>query len=570
MRPSLAILALALPACGGAGSSALTDASPATDARADVTAATDAAAPDAGCGVAPSADPLAATTERGVARGAMSEESVAWLGIPFAEPPTGARRWRPPVEPAQCWGASREFTQWAPSCPQIPQRQGQPFDPSAPVVGQEDCLTLNVWRPANAPADAALPVMVFVHGGGNTVGSAGETAPAGYRIYDGSRLASRGNVVVVTVQYRIGALGSLLHPGLESEEGNTPGNLGLLDLIAGLRWVQRNIRSFRGDPARVMVFGESAGSVNTCALVATPRAAGLFSRALMQSGSCLSTIPGEAARAQAMTFAERAGCASAPDVTACLRALSAEAAVRALSGAVNVSGLDAGGPRWGPTIDGRVLTARAYDLIAAGTHNRVPAVVGHNTEEAGASVPAIPTEMAYRTALTTAFGARVGEELYQRYPVSRYGTPRAALVQALTDARFGCQARMTARALVRGAPAVPAYRYLFAQPYESAGAAVRALGAFHGVELLWVFQNATRGMTAPSASELAVERALLGYWTRFAATGDPNGGGDLPWPRYATGEALLRIASPLAEERAWRNDICDYVDAVVGVTTPVP
>jgi para-nitrobenzyl esterase len=164
----------------------------------------------------------------------------------------------------------RDATMWAPSCPQIPQQQGQPFDPMAPMEGQEDCLTLNVWRPANAPADAALPVMVFVHGGGNTVGSASNLSPAGTRIYDGTRLAARGNVVVVTIQYRIGALGWLVHPALEGEMGASAGNLALLDQVAALRWVQRNIRSFRGDPARVMLFGESAGAVNTCALVASP------------------------------------------------------------------------------------------------------------------------------------------------------------------------------------------------------------------------------------------------------------------------------------------------------------
>jgi len=567
-RTHHALLCLSLSACGGTTVVAPSDGATAVDAATD--ARTDTPAPaDAGCGTAAPTDPLVARTELGLLRGAMSEESLAWLGVPFTEPPTGALRWRPPVEPTRCWGAVREATTWAPRCPQIPQQQGQPFDPNAPVVGQEDCLTLNVWRPANAPADAALPVMVFIHGGGNSVGYAGEVTPNGVRLYDGSRLAARGNVVVVTVEYRIGALGYMLHPGLEAEPDGAPGNLGLLDQIAALRWVQRNIRGFRGDPARVMVFGESAGAVNVCALVASPRAAGLFSRALMQSGSCFATIPTDVARAQAETFAQRTNCAAAPDVPACLRALSAEAVVRALAGPVNVSGLETGGARWGPIVDGRVLTMRAYDLIAAGQHNRVPAVVGHNTEEVGATVPAIANEAAYRAALTTAFGAVLAEQILQRYPVSRYNTPRGALVQALTDARFGCQARMTARALARGQPGVASHRYLFAQPFESGGTA-RLLGAFHGLELLWVFQNGARGMNPPTENELAVERALLGYWTRFAATGDPNGGADPPWARYATGEPLLRIAATSQEVRGWRTEECDYIDSVVQVMTPVP
>lgn len=531
----------------------------------------DATPADGGCNVpSPPNDPLVARTDRGLVRGSMSESALGWLGIPFAEPPTGARRWSPPVEPAACWTGVREATQWAPACPQIPQQQGQMFDPDAGVVGQEDCLTLNVWRPANAAADAALPVMVFIHGGGNTVGSASETSQNGQRIYDGARLASRGDVVVVTLQYRIGPLGFLVHPALEAEADNAPGNLGTLDQIAALRWVQRNIRAFRGDPARVMVFGESAGAVNTCTLLATPRAQGLFTRAAIESGSCYASIPVESARAQGMTYAERAGCTNATDVATCLRGLSAEAALRALPSVVNVSGLEAANARWGPVVDGRVLPGRPYDRIVAGEHHRVPVVVGHNTEEVGLSVPAVMTEEMARAMLTQAFGAAVAQQLMQRYPASQYATPRAALVQALTDARFGCQARLSARALARGQPGVGVYRYLFAQPLESAGALVRALGAWHGVELASVFQTFGRGMATPTENELAVERAVLGYWTRFAATGDPNGGSDARWAPYATGEPLLRIAAPSREERGWRNAECDYVDSVVQVMSPVP
>jgi para-nitrobenzyl esterase len=566
---SLFGFALLVGAC-----SETTTGTPVTDASADVAVdvAADASSDTGGptCTVPTPTDPVVARTDRGLVRGAMEGEALHWLGIPFAEPPTGANRWRPPVAGTACWMGERDATMWAPSCPQIPQQQGQPFDPMAPMEGQEDCLTLNVWRPANAPADAALPVMVFVHGGGNTVGSASNLSPAGTRIYDGTRLAARGNVVVVTIQYRIGALGWLVHPALEGEMGASAGNLALLDQVAALRWVQRNIRSFRGDPARVMLFGESAGAVNTCALVASPLAAGLFSRALMQSGSCLATQTVEAARAQGVMYAQAAGCASAPDAAACMRALSTEAAVRALAAPVDVSGLGASTVRWGPVVSAPALPTRPFEAMLTGAHNRVPVVVGHNTEEVGLTVPAVPTEAAYRGLLTQVGGAAFANQVIALYPVATYGTPRAALVQAFTDARFGCGARLAARAAARGQPGVNVYRYLYAHALEGSTATVRALGAWHGLELAYVFQNVAQGMITPTDNDRAVERAMLGYWTRFAATGDPNGAGAPAWPAYATGEPLLRIGATPTVERAWRNAECDVWDMVSRAMAPAP
>lgn len=560
---------LLITACGGATLTPPSGASTRADASADALSdvASDASSM---CPVAPSTDPLIASTDRGALRGQMTDGALGWLAIPFAEPPEGARRWRPPTQLEACWSGVREATNWGPSCPQIPQRQGQMFDPSAPVVGQEDCLTLNVWRPAGAPADAALPVMFFIHGGGNVVGSAGETAANGQRIYDGARLAARGNVVVVSAQYRLGALGYLMHPSLESESGSAPGALGLLDQIAALRWVQRNIRSFRGDPARVMIFGESAGAVNVCALLAAPSAAGLFSRALMQSGSCASALSAADARAIAGRFAEAAGCATATDVPACMRALSTEAALRALPAPVSVSGLDPSMVRWNPVYGGAVLPERPLDAIVAGRHHRVPVVVGHNTEEVGLSVPAIANEAAYRAALVALGGAQFADRVMAVYPVSAYPSARAALVQALTDARFGCGARNAARAAVRGGAGAAVYRYLFAQPLESAGATIRALGAWHGVELGFVFQTLSAAAVTRTMNELAVERATLGYWTRFAATGDPNGGAEPAWAPYGSGEPLLRITPTPTTERAWRDAECDGWDAALGVMIPAP
>ncbi len=571
MRISWSLAPLGLLACSGTTTPAPSDAG-AADAAADTPAPTDA---PAGCTVAESSDPVVLRTDRGLVRGVMDDGSLRWLGIPYAEPPTGSRRWRPPAPISACWTEARDATQWAPACPQIPQQQGQPFDPMAPLVGQEDCLTLNVWRPASAASDASLPIMVFVHGGGNVVGSAGESNAAGLRLYDAARLAARGNVVVVTVQYRLGALGWLVHPALEAEEGGaaTASNLALRDMAEALRWVQRNARALRGDPARVMVFGESAGAVNTCTLVASPLAAGLFSRAGMQSGSCGggAGVILDAARAQGMRYASEAQCASSPDVPSCLRGLSLETVMRTLPAAVNVSGLDPSTVRWGPVVGAAGLPEVPVEAMAAGRHNRVALLVGHNTEEVGLTVPAVPTEAAYRNALVQLGGASFADGVMAQYPVSRYGTPRAALVQALTDARFGCQARLAARAGARGNGAMPGtYRYLYAQPLEGGTPVVRALGAWHGVELFYVFQNTSRGGYTPTAGDRAVEGSLLGYWTRFAASGDPNGAGAPEWPAYATGEPLLRIAPAPEVVRGWRTAECDGWDALSRVSVPAP
>ncbi len=556
VRITLASLSL-LAACSSSTSPSATDASP-PDARADVT---DARLADAACAVTAPADPLVVRVESGLLRGAVEGESRRWLGVPFAAPPVGTLRWRAPSPVGACWETPRDATEWAPACPQVPQSQGVAFDPNAAIVGQEDCLTLNVWRPV-ADAPGPRPVMVFIHGGGNVVGSAGESSN-GQRLFEASRLASRGGVVVVTLQYRLGPLGWLSHRSLD---GVT--NLALLDQIAGLRWVQRNIAAFGGDPSRVMLFGESAGAVNTCALLASPPAVGLFARAAIQSGSCTYTQSAEDAAAQGDRFAQATGCAAATDPGACMRALSVEQVLRALPAPVNISGLGATeAARWGPALSPATLPERPFDAMLAGRHHRVPVMVGHNTEEVGLAVPAIANEQAYVAALTSIVGATAANRIAQIYSVARFRTPRAALVQVLTDARFGCQARAAARAAHAGGS--PTWRYLFAQPLESAMPAVRALGAWHGLELLYVFQHMARFGAGVAPGDLAAERVVLDAWTRFAAAGDP--GGDTPWPRYASGmEPTLRIAATPAVEQGWRNAECDGWDTALMISPPVP
>ncbi len=526
-----------------------------------------AAAIDAGvdCNAGVMATAEVAFTERGPVLGEASSKGRAFRGIPFVKPPVGALRWRPPQEDRTCWAGVRPAKVFGSRCPQIDQQQGMAFDAGDPVQGDEDCLTLNVFTPAATQADAGLPVMVFIHGGGNVIGSAAEPLGSlpGF-LYDGTTLAQRGQVVVVTLQYRVGLLGYLTMPALNAEsDAGVSGNYGLQDQQAALRWVQRNVRHFGGDPSRVLLFGESAGAVNTCTHLAMPGSKGLFQRALLQSGSCSSALPVATRYSEASTWLPGTGCSTAPDVTACLRALSPEQLIRAYPVPVVV-----GGRRptvsWGPTVDGVVLPKVPYEAMRLGEHHRVPLVVGSNADETSLTMPLISTEAEYRAAVTGLVGPLLVDRALQLYPTATYGTPRRALVQLTSDAFFGCSARLAARSAFIGQPSVPVSRYLFGRALSP------ARGAYHGVELTYVFQKLSELLPNPPAADVALEAAMLGYWTRFAASGDPNGVGAVPWSAYARGEPFLRFDSTLSSSMGWRTAECDFWDTVTGADVPAP
>jgi para-nitrobenzyl esterase len=240
----------------------------------------------ASCAAATTGDPTVVATSFGAIRGTSQGGVLTFKGVPYAAPPVGDLRWRNPA-PHDCWTDARDANAFGNQCPQIR---------SASVVGDEDCLTLNVWAPQGAASNGALPVMFFLLGGGNVQGSTSEQLANGTYLYDGAVLAQKGNAVIVTANYRLGALGFLAHPALTADAGQTThGNYGIMDQIAALQWVQQNISNFGGDPARVLLFGESAGANDTCILLASPLGAGLFSRALMESPIC--ALSGLAARA---------------------------------------------------------------------------------------------------------------------------------------------------------------------------------------------------------------------------------------------------------------------------------
>ncbi|MCL4228254.1 MAG: carboxylesterase family protein [Myxococcales bacterium] len=511
----LALTAVGGAACGGGGGA---------DDGPDAAGGGDAAPCAAGGG--PVAERVATTS--GVVRGARAGATWAFLGVPYAAPPVGERRLAAPA-PAPCAAGELDATRLGPACPQL--------DEAGTFVGDEDCLQLNIWAPA-APA-GPRPVMVWLHGGGNAVGS------AVYPIYDGRRLAEAGDVVVVTLNYRLGQLGFLAEAALAGPDGAI-GNHGTLDQVAALRWVRDNIAAFGGDAGNVTVFGESAGGRNTCTLLAVPAAAGLFHRALVQSGACKFVDRVAEGQAVADDVAAALGCAG--DRVACLRAATAEALVRANHHPVGALAASL----YGPVIDGVVLAEQPEAAIAAGRHHAMPFAIGANADETAREAPASLSAAQYEALVRAQYGA-IADAVLARYPAAAYPTPRAAYVRLTTDSRFVCPSREIAASADQG-QTEPVHRYFFA--YRAT-----ALGAPHGIDVPFVFGTFDAVLVAgqpyqPTAADLALAAAIQGYWTRFARTGSP--GGTPAWPTYDGSDPALVLDEPLTTATALRAAECDF------------
>jgi para-nitrobenzyl esterase len=498
-----------------------------------------------GCGTA-SAQQLQVMTDRGPLQGVAAGTTLAFKGIPYAAPPTGALRFQAPAD-FQCAPAVRDATQFGKACPQL--------DENMNPVGDEDCLTLNVWTPNSI--DAPRAVMVFIHGGGNVQGSSSELA-SGTAIYDGQSLAEKGDVVVVTLNYRLASLGFLALAELSAEaDPKVSGNYGILDQIAALKWVKRNAAAFGGDPTRVMIFGESAGAVNTCVHVASPLSAGLFHAALMQSGGCaqptLSQAEGEGTKVVSM-----AGCDGAADKPACLRAIPALTLIKMAPGVASVTGLDAG-LKFGPNVDGYVLAGSPIEVISERKHNAVPFVIGANAEETARYTPMVASAMAYEDILRTLFPA-IADQLLQLYPAADFPTPRKALTAVTTDGRFVCPARRIART-IRDAQSEPVFRYFFTHGLDNSAAG--ALGAWHGLELTFIFNQLTIANYMPSSAERKLSTDMIGYWSRLAKAKNPNGMGAFEWPVYdTTTDTHLVLDNTITSGTLLRTTRCDFWDSI--------
>jgi para-nitrobenzyl esterase len=458
----------------------------------------------------------------GDVQGEVNGATRQFRGIPYAAPPVGPLRWRPPA-PVVPWQGVLQANAFSGACAQLSSLQG-------PASDNEDCLYLNVWTPDPAPRKPR-PVMVWFHGGGNQQGSAGDPVPfpgVPGLFYDAHVLSGERDVVVVTINYRLNVLGFFAHPALAAEDAAYPhaGNQGLLDQRAALAWVRANIAAFGGNPKKVTIFGESAGSEDVCLHVASPGSRGLFQRVIGESGGC-TTRNATAAEgaATAETFAAAVGCSGTGDDLGCLRQLPVSTLLAALP--------QGGGSvvptfTFEPVVDGGFLPDQPRALFDAGNYAKVPYLLGSNADEGTLfflGVTPVTTEAEYLAALQVRYGA-IASQVAAIYPASSFATPQDALARAFGDQILVCPTYDTARRAAAGG--AHTYLYNFARIIPIPILQLVNLRAFHGSEIVYVFGS----IPPPTPDDATVGDTMRGYWTRFARRGNPNGSGALTWPRY--------------------------------------
>ncbi|MEV0170312.1 carboxylesterase family protein [Streptomyces sp. NPDC050803] len=466
-------------------------------------------------------------TTDGKVRGTHRPGYAAWLGLPYAADASGAGRWKAP-RPVEKWSGVRDATAFGDRC-----AQNTGWDPGyEQTITTEDCLDLNVYVPDSATAKA--PVLVWIHGGGFTGGAGQDTNPR--------KFLTQTDSVVVTVNYRLGVLGTLNLPQLQAESENGPGNYGLLDQQAALRWVQSNIARFGGDPKNVTIAGQSAGAGSVCDHLASPTAKGLFARAVIMSGGC-NLQSAASGQAQSTAFVKAVGCQAASDTLACLRAKPAAELLAAQKNAgVSLS------------LGGRAFPVNPATAVRTGDFNRVPVMLGQTNSERGLStfqnydyLGTPMTAAQYETAVRSAYGTNADQVLAE-YPLSAYRTPG----EAWTDAQNGSTSYTRQQLMATLSQWVTTYAYEFAdsdtphftsihriQQQNEAARNFPFGGAIHVDDLgyLWDYL----GQTLPyDDDQLELSRQMITYWDRFAAFGDPNGPGAPNWPKYraSTGELM--------------------------------
>ena len=498
--------------------------------------------------VAPAfAAPPSVTTASGTVIGKKTGGMTQFLGIPYAVPPVGNLRWTPPQAYGTFPGGTFHATQFGNICPQASGNT---------VVGNEDCLYLNVFTPLSASSGSGLPVMVWIHGGGLIEGSS--------NAYNPIWLVQQG-VIVVSLNYRLGYLGFFAQTAIDGE-GHESGNYGLMDQQLALQWVQTNISAFGGDPTHVTIFGQSAGGQSVYANLASPTAAGLFSAAIAESGSYEEFQPylqyivplpdGESNSAPynspsvptGETLANNVGCGD-PATAVCLRAVPPAYFV-----AQNVFPIF-------PFVDGVLLPQPPANAFAAGQFNQVPVITGTNTNEYNLFVAEtfdlvgnpITSAPQYDAVVAALFPAALVPYVLSVYSYSVYPDGDQALGAATTDGAFSCPARNAAQLLSQY---VPTYAYEFADENappaqgDFGGALTFPLGAYHTAELQYLFKNFDVFGFPPAAITLTSPQATLSqtmrrYWTAFAKTGNPNVAGRVAWPTYnASSDLFFSLTEP--------------------------
>ena len=530
---------------------------------------------------ADAAKPLVRTSD-GPVRGFVKNGTNTFLGIPYAAAPVGRLRWRPPERHA-AWDRPLHATAFGPSCAQVTTLGVF----AGPTSINEDCLYLNVFTTGGHRSRSAhKPVLVWIHGGGNVDGSSSD--------YDGTKLASAGryggkDTVVVTVNYRLGLLGFLAHPALDSE-GHAFGNYGTMDIQAALRWVQRNIARFGGNPDNVTLGGQSAGASETGANVISPLSAGLFHRAIFQSNFTSTFAPLSVGLSRGNGFAQAAGCpGDGASAAACLRNLSVPEVLQ-LQGTANANGPYV----TGQMVDGTIVPITPEQAWSTGRFNHMPIMGGNTRDERTFSSgiteyfsgpPQEPLSAEdYTASVTRAYSGNAGpgntppayppgtvEKVLAEYPLSNYPSPFLADDAAFTDPG-ACRGLHVSNLLSKS---VPVYSYQF--DYRDAPYYFPEMPGFdplaaHTIDIQFLFPLWHGGeLGVPhrlNDAETKLSNALVAAWTSFAAGGNPNGSGNTPWPRYVDGsgpyysENIPRSSTVTAEQFAAQHH-CDFWDSIL-------
>lgn len=455
-----------------------------------------------------SQQPTPVKVKDGLLQGYLEDGLTIYKGIPFAAPPVGDLRWRAP-QPVAKWEGVKNVTQFAPA----------PFQGGNPPLGKsEDCLYLNIWSPAKKATDN-LPVLVWIYGGGFSFGATSEPT------YTGENLAKKG-VILVSIAYRVGQLGFLAHPELSAENTHhVSGNYGLLDMIAGLQWIQQNIKAFGGNPNKVTIFGESAGGIAVSMLCASPLAKGLFHGAISQSGGSFgpyrsTTYPGENlktlsfAEKQGLEFMEKAGAHSLAE----LRKMPADKLPMGF-----------GMPGAWPIIDGYVIPDDQHTLYQKGQYNQTPILIGYNSDE-GASFSPPKTPQEYHDGVKKRYG-KFADDLIKAYPVGDASVPKTARDLA-RDAAFGWHTWSWARLQAQNSKSKVYYYYFDQHPDFPADSPRYGYGSPHGQDVGFVFGHLNASSPNSTPTDAALSETIMNYWTNFAKYGNPNAKGVPEWEPF--------------------------------------
>jgi len=488
-----------------------------------------------------------------------------YKGIPYAAPPVGRLRFRPPQSPPKR-NSVFKADHYSAECIQ----SGGPMPGVKAVPRSEDCLYLNIWRPKKS---GAFPVMLWIHGGSLTSGSG--VIP----LYFGDRLAAEKELVVVTINYRLAWLGFLSHPDLSQEDPKgSSGNYGLLDQIEALKWVRQNIAGFGGDPNNVTIFGESAGGWSVCNLLGSPLAAGLFQKAIIESGGCDVVTTLDKGYEKGQQFVKDAGC-EFRDPIPCLRSktpeeiqLALDASSRKAKEQADKQGKKKSGPLspeqanfdWIPHIDHWVLNETPIEAIRGQRFNQVPLLVGTNKDEfklfsiAIPGVRSLPRYIIHKELFSILRGDTAAG-IEKLYPYKNYRKPADAVIDALGDLGLGCKCFQAAES-VSGFQPVYYYRFDFTRHNFP-----HMLGAAHAVEIPFIFNTLDRAPANLVASESKRKKAeplvrdMMSYWTNFAKTGDPNGPSLTVWPKYnSTDKQRMYLNIPLKVQKTDNVEKCEF------------